>query len=122
MNDQLDTKTAIARRMRNRIVEYLELVADAELEPPNLKTSDIVNIWEDYVSSEGPEFPSPAFAPTESIALLHFAKAWKYFVDETEPWPVSYAEVFAHPAWPSFREAAASALSVMVHRGLSDED
>ena len=39
-----EAKQIVLQRVRNRIIEYLELVAEAEKDIPRLKTSDIVNI------------------------------------------------------------------------------
>jgi hypothetical protein len=112
----------VTQRIRNRIMEYLDLVATAEAGPRHLKTSDIVNIWEDYVDMSNPVFPSPPYSGGESESLMHFARVWDWFANQTEPWPDSYNELFSHPAWPPFRDAAAATLCVLHQRGPSDED
>lgn len=116
-------KHLIAQRVRNRVLEYLELVATAEVDVPNLKTSDIVNLWEDSVDDmPDPVFEMPPYSRDEAEALSVFAEAWERFCIETPAWPVTYASLFAHPAWPPFREAAVSAWKTLNRRGPLPED
>ena len=107
-------------RIRGRVIEYLDLVASAEESLPPLKTADIVNIWEDWVEDmPSPVFPNPPYSGAEAQALSQFAAAWEVFCDGTPDWPCDYAALFAHPAWPAFRDAAGRALSVMMIRGVT---
>ncbi len=113
----------VAQRLRNRVLEYLELVATAELDVPALKTSDIVNLWEDSVSDmPNPLFEIPPYTRDEAEALEAFAKAWQRFCVATPQWPETYTALFAHAAWRQFREAAAVALTALMKRGLLPED
>jgi hypothetical protein len=116
------TPPIVLQRTRNRIIEYLELVALAEHMSPRLKTADLVNIWEDSVRMPGPEFSTPPFTDHEIAALAEFAEAWESFCVATPEWPGGYEELFAHPAWPAFREAASRALAALSLRGRLPED
>ena len=112
----------VLQRVRNRVFEYIELVALAEADVPMLKTSDIVNIWEDYVSMPDPDFEVPPYSESEVTALKAFADAWEAFCFATPDWPETYSSLFAHRAWPAFRDAAARALAVFRVRGMLPED
>lgn len=116
------TDLIVLQRIRNRITEYLRLLVSVEQDPPPFKTAELVNIWEDWVRMPNPEFEMPPFSEEEANALTAFAIAWAGFCDATPTWPESYAELFAHPAWPAFRDAAARTLAVLAQRGSSLED
>ncbi|MEL6188088.1 MAG: hypothetical protein AAFU79_25980 [Myxococcota bacterium] len=68
-----------------------------------------------------PAFPSSTYSETEVSALRSFASSWSSFCDLTPAWPETYEELFLHPAWSDFREAAAEALSKMLLRGKLQE-
>ena len=84
----------ISQRIRNRIIEYLEFVEVVNAETWQLKTSDVVNLWEGYVYRpvSRSDFSTPTYTSNEVDALLAFDASWELFCDKTEPWPDSYPD------------------------------
>lgn len=110
----------LLQRLRNRVIEYLEFVAEAEHDPPLVKTSDIVNEWV-YGHNTDP-FPIPPYTEVEAVELWKFVSALERFCDATPDWPETYDGLFAHPAWKPFRDAACTALATLAIRGKLPED
>jgi hypothetical protein len=115
---------AVDRRVRNNILEYLELVASPARQweyqrnvPIAHVAAEICCMWGDTVG-DGPETLNPAVYSDEEMAAIRvFHGVW----DATwrampSPLP-TLSESEKHPAWRRLRDAAEVCLAVLRIRG-----
>lgn len=121
----------VEQRIRNRVIEYLELAASFEEQqryernvPIAYVPGEVINQWED-------NFPrglqrdlaqTDVFSPDEVAALREVEPTW---VAACRAMPDDYPTlpaVQALPAWQALRGAASSALAVFERRGRLSED
>lgn len=120
----------VAQRVRNRLIEYFELLAspgaqdryEAAAPVPSLP-NEIMNQWEDWSpgvlrSSAGPE----VYSDDEAIELAHFGAAWERAASAMTEDSPSLAEVRDLAAWRGLCAAGAHALEVFGRRGRLPED
>lgn len=117
------------RRVRNRIIEYLELASSfaaqrqlQEAAPAMSAADEVLNQWEDWVTPDWKQqFVEPVFSAEERNAIAQFAAVWRGIADGA-PHPLPPLEVlFATPNWQALQRAAAALLAVFLLRGRSDE-
>lgn len=114
----------VARNLRARIVEVLQLVADKEAQlkyqadAPHVQVSnEIFNQWEDYYRPDTEEIRL-AFAPDEQQALLDFNSVFDAVCEETPQVMPPIAEFVETTAWARYQNAAAEALKVIQRRSM----
>ena len=117
-------------RLRNRIIEHLQLVSSAEEQltyqqsVPIAQVSDeLFNAWGDWVADEATieEFTAPVFSPEEQLAIREFNTALAAVTGRT-PQNLPYITDFiGTPAWQDLSSAAGKALAVFQVRGMSPE-
>jgi hypothetical protein len=120
----------ITQRIRNRIIEYLEVASDfaAQLEyqknvPIAHVPSEVICEWNDWVNEQSqPTFTEPVFTVEERAAIDQFHTIWDKVADET-PDPLPELEVLMKSEpWRRLRDAASRALQVFEQRGRFSED
>jgi len=119
------------RRLRNRIIEHLQLVSSAKEQlayqraAPIAHVSDeLFNSWGDWVANERAiaEFTTPIFSPEEQLAVREFNTALDAVAGRM-PRDLPYITEFINtPAWQELNSAASRALAVFQVRGMSPED
>ena len=119
----------VLQRVRNRIMEYLELASSFERQrsyqahAPVFVPSEVINQWEDWV--DGPSmaaFVPPVFMPDEVAAMSSFHVVWETVANDT-PVPLPDLErLVSLPSWMRLRDAAQAALQVFERRGRMPED
>lgn len=123
------TQQVVLQRIRNRIIEYLELASSfgvqrdyQSIAPVNVG-NEIINQWEDLVrESHDPAFVAPVFSAAEQEAVAQFHKVWNAAAANT-PDPVPDLEaLFATAEWQRLRAAALLALRVFLARGKLSEN
>jgi hypothetical protein len=96
MADQKISRQLLQQRIRNRIIEYLELAASAERQrdyerraPIAQVPNEMINQWADVVHADNWDWYSqPVFSIEESEAIRTFHDVWLAVADETpEPMP-----------------------------------
>jgi hypothetical protein len=116
------------QRVRNRIIEYLELAsslaaqrryqATAPVSVPN----EVVNQWEDWVLDPAFGWEPPVFSREEGAAIATFHQVWDEVARATpNPLP-PLEETVLLPDWEKLRSAAESAARVFAYRGRLPED
>jgi hypothetical protein len=123
------TRQVVLQRIRNRIVEYLELtssfVAQREYQShtPVHVPHEIINQWEDCVPDPSdPAFAGPVFSVAERDAISRFHKVWDEMTSSTpEPLPTLDA-LFETAEWQRLRDSALEALQVFLVRGRLPEN
>lgn len=130
MDESEPSERVVDQRIRNRIIEYLELVAsfDDQLAyerkaPIAHVPYELINQWEDWLprAFEAGRLPS-VFAVAELHELREFQVVWEL---ATSAIPDNYPDlrgVQVLPEWEQLRLQAARALGVFGVRGELSED
>lgn len=124
-------RETVHRRVRNRIIEYLELASSLEdqLEyqrgaPIDVPT-EVINQWQDWVCDDPDDHAwSPGvFTLAERQAMREYHRVWNQVCDDTpDPLP-PLAELQQTAPWNRLREAAERCLTIFLERGkLSEVD
>jgi hypothetical protein len=125
------SRRVIEQRVRNRIIEYLELASSFEAQqeyerdvPIEPVPYEVINQWEDWVHTDPREDRdlSDIYDEAEVQAMCQFQVAWD---DAASAVPNNYpslSEVQALPESDRLRESAGFALSVFTRRGKMSED
>ena len=118
-------------RLRNRIIEHLELVASADLQlayqqaaPIAQVSSELFNAWGDWVADEATidEFKAPIFSLDEQRAVRVFNAQVDAVASRTAhdlPYITSFIDT---PDWRELSTSASAALAVFMVRGSGPED
>ncbi len=131
MSDQELSQQLLHQRIRNRIIDYLELTASADEQrdyerrvPIAHVPNEMINQWEDRVSSDDLDlYGPPVFSDDERHALSRFNSVWLEVADETpDPMPSSIELLLGTPAWARLMAEAQAALTVFEKRGRFDEE
>jgi hypothetical protein len=119
------------QRVRNRVIEYLELASSFEEQQEHERAFpiahipyEVINQWEDWVHMDPREDlnRSDVYDSAEVQAMGQFHATWD---DVASAIPDDYppvSEVQVLPEWGRLRDAAESALSVFMRRGKMPED
>jgi hypothetical protein len=112
-------------RVRNRLMEYLEVVVHFREVHPPWDLNEQLEQWQDWVPLQRPfgleAFPEPVFSLEERTALLTVDAAWEALCDAT-PTPIRDEPAALRLAeWTSFVEVAETALRVLQIRGRFQE-
>jgi hypothetical protein len=125
------SRRVVEQRVRNRIIEYLELASSFEAQqdyerdvPIEHIPYEVISQWEDWVHKDPREDRdlSDVYDEAEVEAMCQFHAAWE---DAASAVPDKYpplSEVQALPEWDRLRHEAGSALSVFMRRGKMSDD
>lgn len=131
MADRDISQQLLQQRIRNRIIEYLEVAASADEQrdyesraPIAHVPNEMINQWEDWVKGDDLDwYGPPVFSKDESIALRSFHGIWLAVADETpDPLPHSIDLLLGTPAWARLMDGARAALAIFEKRGRFDEE
>jgi hypothetical protein len=119
----------VMRRVRNRIIEYLELASSFDEQRAYQRRArvsvppEVINQWEDLVDDPRADWlRDPAFSEDERQGVADFHATWEE-VSARTPDPLPELEVlFGTPEWQRLRLAAANALGIFARRGKLSED
>jgi len=123
------TKQVVLQRIRNRIIECLELTAsfeaqrDYQASVPVSVPNEVINQWEDWYPGDDRALSEPVFTAEERAALDAFHRVWTdTAASAPDPLP-PLDEAQQLPEWTRLRDAAHTAAAVLMRRGrLSEED
>jgi hypothetical protein len=122
--------TVVLQRVRNGIIEYLELASSFEAQlayqgrVPHISVpNEVINQWQDWVTKPPfDDFPDPTFSVNERAAMTDYHATWNAVADITpDPLP-PLSEVVRLPHWHRLRDAASVALGVFMTRGKLSEE
>lgn len=131
MPNGMVSKQVIFQRVRNRIIEYLEVASSFDEQRKYQKAvpfesvpSEMINLFEDSVPNKGvlDDFELPVYSTAEQAALRQFYKTWEDVAQNTpNPLP-PLEETLKLTKWKELREAAEEALIIFSTRGKLPED
>lgn len=118
----------VLQRVRNRLIEYLQLVASREAQlayqataPVDIST-EIINQWDDWFPGSADVLADPAFTADERLALAKFHSVMLEVLDDL-PHNIPDLETFqALPVWTKLQQAAIGSLDILLARGALHED
>jgi hypothetical protein len=133
MNEREPSRRIVEQRIRNRVIEYLDVVAsfDAqrtyEREAPAFVNVpyEIINEWQDWVPEDR---GTPAtkvlgvYSPDEVEALRSYQAVWEAAAAVVPKDFPSLRDVQSLPEWELLARAAAKAATVFQRRGKLPED
>jgi hypothetical protein len=114
----------VQQRIRNRLIEYLEMLVAYETEPPPFDLNEAVNQWEDWSPSptSTSDFAAPVYTRGEAESLASVGNAWEAFCKVTPNKITDEISELHRPEWKNLLSAARSALSALSGRGKLDEE
>jgi hypothetical protein len=124
------TRQVLLQRVRNRIIEYLEVASSFEEQrkyqdaAPQLSVPiEVINQWEDWVSERWEtELVEPVFSNRERNAIREFYALWKD-VNQKLPEPLPKLDaLFQLPAWEALRDGASMLSQTFAKRGKLSEE
>lgn len=118
------TSQLVHQRIRNRIIETLEIIVESEVSVPAYGFDELVNDWDDYVRIEMPddEFPTPVYTATE-IALMRDVTRAVDALSKATPQSIPNDDAtLALPEWGQLVATAQNALGEMLKRGKLSEE
>lgn len=114
-------KEVVDARIRNRIMEYLQLVSSAAQQKDYQRRVPDVNVptelicsWEDWMPIEvgAQEFTPPVYSAEEYEAIERYCRTWEVVAAATPKEMPSLEEFIGAPEWERLKRAAEDALSV----------
>ena len=126
-SDDAPSERVVEQRVRNRVIEYLELAASFEEQVKYEQRasiayvpSEVINQWQDWVWDV--HKPLSVYSEAEAAAMVTYEAVMEEANRATgDGWP-SVREVQALPEWQAMRDAAQQALAVFMRRGFMPED
>lgn len=127
------SRRLVAQRVRNRIIESLELASsfEAQLEyrnngPIAHVPTEVIEQWADNMPSQRTdrqwEWDKVVFSPGEREAIHTFHQTWDEVATATPTHEWTLEQVQSDAGWARLRTAAASALKAFDRRGRFPED
>ena len=123
------TELITIQRIRNRIIDYLELASSFDEQsayqaavPYVNVPNEVINQWEDWVSPDWSNYiTAPVFSPDEIIAIGQFYDVWGAVAASPSSLPTLQI-LFDTGEWQRLASAAAESLAVLHVRGRLPED
>ena len=87
LSESEPSRLLVEQRVRNRLIEYLEMVCAYESDPPPWDLNETVNQWDDWTGGEKflteEHFPTPVYSREEAVSLVREHKSLSAFCDST---------------------------------------
>jgi anaerobic glycerol-3-phosphate dehydrogenase len=132
MADDAPSRRVVEQRVRNRIIEYLDLAASyakqadyAAAAPPFVNVpSEVINQWQDWVPLDPRTDPNPmhVLSAHEIRTMCDFHATWEVVADAVPNDHAPLSTVQELPEWDLLRRAATQARAVFAVRGAMPED
>lgn len=122
--DEGSTAIVVSQRIRNRLIEYLEMVVDYRSDPPPFDMNEVLNQWEDWVQQPlaADAWGPPTYMPEEVVCLMQVNTAWNSLCDATPQNIDDERTLLESAEWATFETAAGVALGRMRLRGRLAEE
>lgn len=120
MNDDQISTAVILQRVRNRVIEYLEMLCAYEFDPPPWDLNETLEQWLDWTGGDEP-FPIPPYNSQEKQLLDDVHATWDRFCDCTPKRIVDAQSEMERVQWFEFQSAAKAALNALCARGRLSE-
>lgn len=116
--------------MRNRIIDYLDLVCNRnelltyQQKAPINVLNEIINQWEDWINIQNLEktYPSPTYTPEERAAIIEYHKIWNEIAGKIPEEVETIHQFLETSLWQILSKGAQASLEVFQVRGRLSED
>lgn len=117
-------------RIRNNIIDYLELASSPDQQreferrvPIAHIPNEMINLWEDHVpDADFDWYSEPEFSLAEQSAIERFHGIWNSVADETpDVMPDTIETLIGTPVWQRLIDGATDALRIFQKRGRIDD-
>lgn len=118
MSESVSSSELIQQRVRQRIVEWLEMVAEYPSDPPPWDLNETVNQWYDW-SPDHPtkdSYPAPIYSEREAQALLSVGTAVEVFCQAMPATMRDDSQEMARPEWIELVGSIRQALQAFARR------
>jgi hypothetical protein len=131
MSESTPSRRVVEQRVRNRIIEYLELAASFEDQlqyqrnvPVAYVPSEVIEQWADWVHTDPRSVDQhpDVYSADEIAEMRRFHAVWDVTADAIPKSRPPIEEVQALSEWSNLRRAAAQAHSVFLRRGKLPDD
>jgi hypothetical protein len=122
------TPRVVEQRIRNRIIEILELASSFERQHKYQSAqvchvpNELLNQWWDWVDLSRGEPGPPVYSAEEVAAIRRYDGVLNAVADSTPPWLPDLEQLVSTASWRRLRDEAAAALVVFLVRGRFSED
>jgi hypothetical protein len=124
------SRTLLDQRIRNRIIEYLQIASSYEEQlryearvPIADVPAEIICQWSDQVNDHPlARYVEPVYSLEEQAAIANFQAVWERVISETPKYLPPLSELIRKPQWERLRIGALEALEVFLRRGKFDEE
>lgn len=114
-------RTVVEQRVRNRIMEYLEIISEYSSSPPPWDLNETLNQWEDR-NPEGTHYPSPTYTERERVALMNVSKVWNLLCKATPQTISDENKIIETCEWKVFTQNSKVAFKILLERGRLSEE
>jgi len=121
MSDTGVSRKVVEQRVRNRLIEWLEVLTSYETEPPPFDLNELINQWDDW-SPQSSSYAADVYTAKEAECLSLVAAALEEFCKATAPLIPNEADELVKPEWTKLVLSGRSALSELHLRGRLSED
>ena len=121
MSDTGVSRKVVEQRVRNRLIEWLEVLTSYEADPPPFDLNELINQWDDWSLRES-SYAADVYSATEVEHLSLVAAALEAFCKATPPSISMEADELVKPEWTKLVLAGRSALGELHLRGRLSED
>ena len=118
------SRILLDQRIRNRIIEYLEIASSYEeqLQYEANVPNEMINKWSDQVDLDREGYRGPVYSIEEKAAIIRFNDIWNEVIKETPKKMPLLVKLLGSPPWEKLRIGAEQALEVFRLRGKFDEE
>lgn len=129
--DERPSSQLVTQRIRNRVIEYLEISSSFEAQRDYERDVPIAHVPYEVINQWGDNFPRglrfdaddlAVYSPDEIVALQEFEPTWRIAADALPDDYPPLSAVHAMPDWERLRQAASLTLEVFNRRGRLPED
>ena len=121
MSDTHASRKVVEQRVRNRLIEWLEVLTSYEADPPQFDLNELLNQWDDWNPPES-SYAADVYSATEVEHLALVADALGGFCKATPPSISVEADALVTPKWTALVLAGRLALTELHLRGRLSED
>jgi hypothetical protein len=127
--ENVPSRRLVEQRVRNRVIEYLELAGSFEEQQEYERTVpahipyEVINMWRDSVPKDprGDSNVLGVYDEAEVEAMVQVEDAWDHAATAVPTGYPPLSQVQMLPEWGRLRDAASAALSVFMRRGRMSE-
>ena len=124
MNENTPSKRLVEQRIRNRLIEYLELVTAENNVLESIGLNEIINQWFDWNPDDLTidNYSAPPYSQAETLELIKVGKSIEALVAATPNDIANFAHTVKVPEWLNFVSKSKAALDELIKRGKLSED